>query len=161
MKKWFFRYFFIWWLLTNQENCISGIFWSDERNPVSQDGLGRSRGREEGEKRPEENQVCHPVNKFKTKQQKSYFIFTSTDLLFCHYWWIVFWYGNKKKDICFCVTAVYPNNLKILLCGRRFSPHSLSTSSAPRSSLSDRNVRTKRRKETSSQFKRKSAPMEK
>jgi hypothetical protein len=64
--------------------------------------------------------VCHPVNKFKTKQQKSYFIFTSTDLLFCHYWLIVFWYRNKKKDICFCVTAVYPNNLKILLCGHRF-----------------------------------------
>ncbi len=116
----YFRYFLIWWLLTNQENCISGIFWSDERNPVSQDGLGRSRGREKGEKRPEENQVCHPVNKFKTKQQKSYFIFTSTDLLFCHYWLIVFWYRNKKKDICFCVTAVYPNNLKILLCGHRF-----------------------------------------
>jgi hypothetical protein len=56
---------------------FSGIFRSDERNPVPEDGLGRRGRRKEREKRTKENQMRHLVNKKERKflRQKTLFWF--------------------------------------------------------------------------------------
>jgi hypothetical protein len=174
----YFRYFLIWWLLTNNEKMIFQVFFylmivNKSRKLYfryfliwwEKSGLARRTRTEprQGKRRkaPGRKSSVSSCKQIQNETTKIlfYFYFNGPFILPLLMDCLLIWKQEKRHlFLCYCCLPEQPKNTFVW---SSFSPHSLSTSSAPRSSLSDRNVRTKRRKETSSQFKRKSAPMEK